>query len=137
MMAPAAVCWGSRLGLLHFTGTRLAFVENPITLGIFTLFAAGELFADKLPKAPSRLAPPGLITRLVFGAACAGALAVSERNNAAVAGILGAAGAVAGAFGGYTLRHWLTSARKLPDLPVALVEDVAAIAGAALVVTHI
>jgi uncharacterized membrane protein len=137
MMAPAAVCWGAHLGWLHFAGTKLSFIANPITLVVFTLFAAGELVADKLPKTPPRTAPPGLITRIVFGAICAGALAVSAGGSVGVASALGAAGALAGTFGGYRIRRALTANGKIPDLPVALVEDMIAIVGAFLIVSHI
>ena len=137
MTAPAAVCWGAHLGWLHFAGTKFSFIDHPITLTIFTLFALGELVADKLPKTPSRTAPPGLIARIVFGGACASALAVSAGAGVATAVILGVLGALAGTYGGYALRHALTTNRKLPDLPVALVEDVIAIGVAFLVVSHI
>ena len=137
MMGPAAVCWGARLGWLHFHGTKFAFIHNPITLVVFTLFALGELVADKLPKTPARTSPPGLIARIVFGAACAGALALSAGGGAGVAAALGAAGAIAGTYGGYSVRRSLTADGKLPDLPVALVEDIIAIAGAFFIVSHV
>jgi uncharacterized membrane protein len=137
MMAPAAVCWGAHLGWLHFAGTKLSFIDNPITLAVFTLFALGELVADKLPKTPARTAPPGLIARIVFGAACAGALAVSAAGNVGAACGMGVAGAIVGTFGGYRVRRALTTSGKLPDLPVALIEDVIAIVGGFLIVSHV
>jgi uncharacterized membrane protein len=137
MTAPAAVCWGAHLGWLHFAGTKLAFIDSPITLVLFTLAALGEIVADKLPNTPARTAPPGLIARIVFGAACAGALAVSAGGNVGVACGLGVAGAIVGTFGGYRVRHALTANGKLPDLPVALVEDVIAVAGGLLIVSHL
>ena len=137
MMAPAAVCWGARLGWLHFDGTRFAFIHNPITLIVFTLFALGELVADKLPKTPSRTAPPGLIARAVFGAACGAALAVSAGGSLGPAIALGLIGALAGTYGGYAVRHAITAGGKIPDLPVALVEDVIAIGLGFFVVSHL
>jgi uncharacterized membrane protein len=137
MMAPAAVCWGAHLGWLHFAGTRLSFIDNPITLIVFTLFGLGELVADKLPNTPARTAPPGLIARIVFGAACAGALAVSTGGSVGVASALGAAGAIAGTFGGYRIRRALTAGGKRPDLSVALIEDLVAIAAGFLIVAHV
>ena len=137
MMAPAAVCWGARLGWLHFEGTRLAFIHNPITLVVFTLFALGELVADKLPKTPSRTAPPGLIARILFGAVCAAAMAVSTAGSVGPAIALGVVGALAGTYGGYAVRHAVTASGKLPDLPVALVEDLIAIVLGFFVVSHL
>jgi uncharacterized membrane protein len=137
MMAPAAVAWGAHLGWLHFAGTKLGFIDSPVTWIVFTLFALGELVADKLPQAPARTAPPGLIARIVFGAACAFALAISAGGNAGVAALLGVAGALVGTFGGYQVRRALTVNGKTPDLPVALIEDLIAIAGAFLIVSHV
>lgn len=137
MMAPAAVAWGAHLGWLHFGGTRLAFIGSIITLIVFTLFALGELVADKLPKTPARTAPPGLIARVLFGGGCAAALAVSAGAGVGLAVIVGILGALAGTYGGYSVRHSLTANGKLKDLPVALIEDVIAIIVAFLVVSHV
>jgi uncharacterized membrane protein len=137
MTPPAAVCWGAHLGWLHFAGTKLSFIASPITLIVFTLAALGELVADKLPQAPARTAPPGLIGRIVFGAACACALAVSAGGNVGVACGVGVVGALIGTFGGYQLRRALTVNGKLPDFPVALVEDLIAVGGAFLIVSHL
>src|SRR6202167_4971811 len=62
---PAAVCWAAHLGWLNFAGTKLAFIDSPVTLILLTLLAVAELIADKLPKTPARTAPLGLIARLV------------------------------------------------------------------------
>ncbi len=137
MMAPAAVCWGARLGWLHFAGTRFSFIDNPITLVVFTLFALGELIGDKLPKTPARTSPPGLIARIVFGGASSAALAVSASASIGPAVLMGVIGALVGTYGGYAVRHALTAPGKLPDLPVALIEDLLAIALGFLVVSHI
>ena len=137
MMAPAAVAWAAHLGWLHFSGTHLAWIGSIITLVVFTLFALGELVADKLPNTPARTAPPGLVVRVFFGAACAAALAVGSGVPVGLASVAGVVGALVGTYGGYAVRHALTANGKLKDLPVALVEDVIAIAGAFLVVSHV
>jgi uncharacterized membrane protein len=49
LTAPAVVCWAAHLGWLHFAGTKLAFVDRPVTLIVFTLLAIVELVLDKLP----------------------------------------------------------------------------------------
>jgi uncharacterized membrane protein len=137
MMAPAAICWGARLGWLHFAGSKIGFIDNPITLIVFTLFAVGELVGDKLPKAPARTAAPGLITRIVFGGFCAGALAFSAGAGVSIGVVAGVAGAIAGTYGGYLVRRALTTKGKLPDFPVALVEDLIAIVAAYLIISHV
>ncbi len=137
LTAPAAVCWGAYLGWLHLAGTRLAFVDRTATLVIFTVFALVELVADKLPRTPARTAPTGLIARIVMGAFCGSALALSAGGSLAVAMVIGVIGALVGTFGGYNLRHALVTRAHLPDIAVALVEDCVAIAGGLLIVSHL
>jgi len=137
MTPPAVVCWAARLGWLKLAGTRLAFVAYPITLIMFTLFAVGELLADKLPQAPNRTAPVGLIARIVFGCLCAIAIALSKQEGLPASAIAGAIGAIAATFAGYNIRRNLVSERHLSSLAVALVEDAIAAAGALLIVSHV
>ncbi|MFN7997926.1 MAG: DUF4126 domain-containing protein [Bryobacteraceae bacterium] len=132
MTAPAVVSWGARLGRLHLENTGLAFLGYAATPYILTLFAAGELIADQLPKTPSRKTPPGFITRIVTGALCGAAIGLS--GESLVIGIVaGIAGAVVGTLGGYEFRARLAKAFG-KDTPAALIEDVIAIGGAILIV---
>ena len=71
---PAAVSWGARLGWLHLENTWLAFLGSAITPYILSALAIGELINDKLPKTPSRKAPPSFAVRVVIGALCGAAL---------------------------------------------------------------
>jgi uncharacterized membrane protein len=137
LTAPAAVCWGAHVAWLHFAGTKLAFIDHSVTLIVFTLLALFELINDKLPKTPARTAAPGLSARILMGAFCGYALAVSAAGNLIVAVVAGIAGALAGTFGGYNIRHALVTRLHLPDFPVALVEDVIAVAGGFLIVSHL
>ena len=134
---PAAVCWGAHMGWLHLGGKKLAFLGHPAALIIFALLALFELVNDKLPKTPARTALPGLIVRILTGGFSAAALAVSAAGSVVVAALVGIIGALAGTFGGYNVRHSLVSSVHLPDLPVALVEDVIAVAGGLLIVSHL
>jgi uncharacterized membrane protein len=129
MTAPAVVCWATHFGWLRFDETRLAFLGRPAVLVVVTLLAIGELIADKLPKTPSRTAPLGLTARIVLGAASAAALAVSAHSGVPLAAVAGAIGGVAGAFGGYNVRHFLVAKKGLPDFAVAIAEDLVAIIG--------
>ncbi|HXM20790.1 MAG TPA: DUF4126 family protein [Terriglobales bacterium] len=137
LTAPAVVCWAAHLGWLHFAGTKLAFIDHPATLIVFSLLALVELIADKLPKTPARTAPPGLIARIVLGGLCGVALAASAGGSPLVAAIAGVIGALVGTFAGYNIRHALVMRAHLPDFAVALVEDVIAIAGGLLIVSHL
>ena len=131
--APAAVSWAARLGWLHLENTWLAFLGFAATPYIISVLAIGELIADKLPKTPSRKTPGPFIFRIVSGAICGGALGAN--NDALVVGMVaGALGAVAGTLGGYEFRARLVRAIGGKDLPIALLEDVIAVGGAALIV---
>jgi uncharacterized membrane protein len=137
LTAPAVVCWAAHLGWLHLAGSKLAFMGPPGTVAFFTLLAVVELIADKLPKTPARTAPPGLIARIVFSGLCSAALTISAGGSLIIAAIVGVIGALFGTFSGYNIRHALVVRGHLPDLPVALIEDVIAIAGSFLIVSHL
>jgi len=137
LTAPAAVCWGAHLGWLHFAGSGLAFINHLATLIVFTLLALVELINDKLPRTPARTAGPGLIARVVMGACCGAALAVSTGGSLIAAALVGLIGALVGTFGGYNVRHALVARAHLPDFVVGLAEDLIAIAGGLLVVSHL
>ena len=137
LTAPAVVCWAAHLGWLHLAGSKLAFMGHPGTLIFFTLLAVVELIADKLPKTPLRTAPPGLIARIVFGGLCGTALAISAGGSLVMAAITGFIGALFGTFCGYNIRQALVVRAHLPDLAVALVEDVIAIASGFLIVSRL
>lgn len=111
-------------------------MSTPAALVIFTLLALGELTADKLPKTPARTAPVGIIARILLGSVCALALATSAGGNLAAAAIVGVIGTLAGTYGGYNIRRALVLRAHLPDFAVALAEDVIAIVGGLLIVSH-
>ena len=137
LTAPAAVCWGAHLGWLHFTGTSFSFIDHPVTLAIFTLLALVELVIDKLPNTPARTAATGLIARIVTGAFCGAALAEATGGGFLGGSIIGIIGALVGTFGGYHIRRALVTQAHLPDLAVALAEDLVAIVGAFYIVSHV
>ncbi len=133
LTAPAAVSWAAYLGVLHVQNTALAFMGATITPYIITLLAIGELVTDTLPKTPSRKVPIQFGARVVTGA-LAGAT-VGASGDALVAGlVLGVIGAVIGTFAGAAARGGLAAAMGR-DLPAALLEDVVAIGGAAVMLS--
>jgi len=137
LTAPAVVCWAAHFGWLHLAGTKLAFMDHPGMLILFTLLAVVELIGDKLPRTPARTAPPGLIARIVLGGLCGAALAASAGGGQIIAAAVGVVGALVGTFAGYNIRHALVVRAHLPDVAVALVEDVIAIGGGFLIVSHL
>jgi uncharacterized membrane protein len=133
LTAPAAVSWAARLGWLHLENTPLAFMGFAATPYIVSVLALAEIINDKLPKTPSRKAPPGFIARIATGALCGAAFGAA--NQALLGGLLaGVVGAVVGTLGGYEFRSRLVRAIGGNDLPIALIEDAIAVVGAVLLV---
>ena len=135
MTAPAAVSWAAHLGWLPLQGTPLAFLGYAATPWIITVLALLELVTDQLPSTPSRKVPVQFGTRIVVGALCGAALGMPSGVwiGGLVAGIVGA---FIGTLGGTKARAALAQSFGR-DLPAALIEDVVAIGGAAMLVLSI
>jgi uncharacterized membrane protein len=103
---------------------------------ILTALAVVELVADKLPKTPSRTAPLGLIARIVMGGLSGACVAAGGGQGALPGAAVGAVGGIVGCFGGYQARTRLVKALGVPDIYVALIEDLVAIAGCFWVVSR-
>jgi uncharacterized membrane protein len=134
--APAVVCWAAHFGWLNLRGSHLAFMGGTIALVIFTVFALVELTSDKLPKTPSRTTPVPLTFRIVLGGLSGAALGIAGARSPTVTAVLGAVGAIVGAFGGYQVRHKVTTALHVRDYGVAFPEDLLAIGCALLIVSR-
>jgi uncharacterized membrane protein len=136
MTAPAVVCWGAHLGWLPLAGSPLGFLAHPLALTIFTIFALGELIADKLPFIPRRTMPGPLIVRLLFGGVCGAALCVSGRVAMPYGALLGALGAVIGAYAGYNYRRRVPGNGHTMQFLAALLEDIVAVGGGFFIVSR-
>jgi uncharacterized membrane protein len=102
------------------------------TAALVAVLALGELLADKLPFVPSRSQPAPLLFRAGSGAFSA--LRLAPGGDRRVVGVLGAAGAIAGAILFERLRRSVVQNTPIPDFIVALAEDALAFnLGAALV----
>lgn len=135
LTAPAATAWAAYLGWLRLS-SPLSLIGSLPSVIILTLMALGELVADKLPKTPARTSPPGLIARVVMGALAGACIAAAGGQGAIVGALLGAVGGIAGAFAGYQARTRLVKALGVPDIYVALLEDLVAIGGSLLIVSR-
>jgi uncharacterized membrane protein len=133
LTAPAVTAWAARLGWLKLQ-SPLFWLASPLAVGLFTLLALAELVADKLPKTPSRTAPPGLIARILLGGLSAACVAMAGGQSFIFGAFLGIAGALVGCFGGYQVRTRLVKALGAPDFVIALLEDAIAIGGSLWVV---
>lgn len=127
----AVVCWFAYLGpdggYLPVGGTWAFWAGKPVTAIVFTVLALGEFVGDKLPRTPNRTAPGPLLARVAFGG-LVGAICATGVRGADLEGIiLGAAGALVGAFLGYYVRKHLVEWLGRPDWNIALVEDLSAV----------
>jgi len=136
LTAPALVSWAAHLGWLDLSGSWLSFAGSRIAAIILSLLALGELVADKLPKTPKRTDLGPLVFRVITGGFSSMALCASAHQPLVIGTILGVLGAIAGAFAGYEIRHRLVNTFGLPDYGVAAAEDIVAIGGGLLLVSH-
>jgi uncharacterized membrane protein len=128
----AAVSWAAYRQRLPLEETWLSFLGFRFTPYITSLLALGEIINDKLPKTPSRLVPPQFGARVVMGALIGTAIGLSH-GHLVIAVFAGLVGSVAGTLAGSRARAF---AAKLlgRDLPAALLEDVLAVALAAVAI---
>jgi uncharacterized membrane protein len=132
---PAAVAWAAHLHWIKLHGT-LALIGSIPEVVILTLLAAFELVADKMPWIPNRTTPMSLAVRGVMGALTGACIAMAGRQAPGIGTACGVAGAMAGAFAGYYARRGSTTALDIPDIYVALAEDLICVAGSLWVVTR-
>jgi uncharacterized membrane protein len=137
LTAPAVICWATYFGWLDLGQSRLSFLGKPVTLGIVSLLALGELIADKLPMTPNRTSPGPLLGRIATAAFAATAIAIAARQSAVMVSVVGMIGALGGTFGGYFARSSLVKRYGIPDFAIALTEDLVAVGGAFCLVRHI
>jgi uncharacterized membrane protein len=135
LTAPAATGWAVYLGWLKIDGP-LSLVGSVPSVAILTLLAIAELVADKLPQTPSRTSPPGLAARFVAGGLTGACIAAAGSQGALLGAVLGASGGIVGCFAGYRARAVLVNSLATPDIYVALVEDLLAVAGCLWVVSQ-
>ena len=133
MTAPAAISLAARAGWLDLAATPLAFLGYAYTPWIFTVLALGELVTDQLPTTPSRTVPIQFGTRILVGGLTGGAIGASA-GSLAMGVVAGMIGAIVGTLGGRAVRARLAAAFG-SDRPAAIIEDVIAIGGAALIVS--
>jgi uncharacterized membrane protein len=137
LSGPAVTSWAAHLGWLSLIGTPMRFMSSIITAVIFTVLAVGELVADQLPSTPARTEPLGLGARIVMSALCGVTVALAGGESIALGIVLGVAGGIAGAYGGYQVRTRLVKALGVPDVVIAVAEDIVAIGGGLLILSRV
>ena len=79
----------------------------------------------------------GLSARVVMGALCGATVALAGGESIALGIVLGVAGGIAGAYGGYQVRTRLVKALGVPDVVIAVLEDIVAIGGGLLILSRV
>jgi uncharacterized membrane protein len=136
LLAPAVVAWAAQLGWLNLQGSPLAFMGSTIAVALFSIFAIGELVADKLPKTPKRTAFAPLLARILLGGLCGASLFAAAGKSLFAGALLGGTGGIIGAFVGYEIRRRIVNNLHIKDLFVAICEDLVAIALACFLVSR-
>ena len=136
MTAPAVVAWAAHLGWISLHDSPLGFMGSAWAVGIFTVGALAEFVADQLPSTPARTAAVGLTARIVVGLLTGACLAVAGGASYWLGAVVGAIGAIAGAFGGYQARVRLVRGLRVPDAAIAIPEDLVAIGLGLLLVSR-
>jgi uncharacterized membrane protein len=130
LAAPAVLAWAAKRRWIRLADSPFATIISAKASKRITDLAISELIADKLPFTPSRLKPGPFAARIVSGAVCGATIYGVVEQPLKEGAVLGGLGAIAGAFAGYHMRKRLS--RNLPDLGVAVLEDVVAIGGGIL-----
>ena len=136
LTAPAIVAWAAHSGWLNLSHSPLAFIGSVWAVASFTPAALGEFVADQLPAAPARTTAIPLIARVVMGLLTGACLGIAGSASPRLAAVMGAIGAIAGAFGGYRARVGLMRALHAPDFAIAIPEDLVAIGLGLLLVSR-
>jgi uncharacterized membrane protein len=101
---------------------------------VLAILAVLEYAGDLYPRSPARTSAPALIARIASGAFVGWYIAATSGISGAAGAVVGVAGVAVGAYGGLAVR--LKSIAAFGAVPAALLEDVAAIAIAVLVIGH-
>jgi uncharacterized membrane protein len=136
MTAPAVVAWAAHLGWISLSGSRLAFMSSIWAVTLLSVGALVEYVVDQLPSTPARTTAFPLTARIISGLLVGACLGVAGGASPWIAALIGAIGAIAGAFGGYRARVGLVHALRVPDVAVAIPEDLIAIGLGLLLVSR-
>ncbi|HEU0275994.1 MAG TPA: DUF4126 family protein [Candidatus Udaeobacter sp.] len=136
LLAPAMVAWAAHYDWFNLYGSPLSFMGSRAALVIFSIFAIGELIADKLPTTSKRTALAPLLARIVLGGLSGACLYVAAGRSLLIGAVLGGIGGMIGAFVGYEIRRRLVNNLHIKDLFVAICEDLVAIGLAYFLVWH-
>lgn len=127
MRSMAAPAIGSHILNSHpsrrLKGTAFNFMQLDGTVKVLDVLTAGELIGDKMPWAPDRIAPAGLIGRCLSGALAGAGIYKASGGNWYTGAILGGATAIASTYASFYLRKNLVKHTHIIDQVIGAVED--------------
>ena len=126
--APAVMAWAAFLHWINLSGTWASWVGHWATVAVLTILAVIELVSDQMESMPSRKTALPFLARLASGAFAGAVLGTAWGYKGSSLGA-GMVGAVIGTIGGYEARTRLVAANGGRDRPIALGEDLLAVAG--------
>jgi uncharacterized membrane protein len=123
MAAPALL--SRRLSRLpgHGHGPAAGLLRSRLAATTFAALAAGEMIADKTPAVPDRTEPMSVLGRALMGALSGAAIAGVRGGSQTGGALVGATAAVGSTFLAYTLRARAGRNTGVPDVALALAED--------------
>lgn len=123
MAGPVLLCERFEHAWVPADAKPMRWLQSGKVTMVARAFAAIEMFVDKLPVAPRRTSAVALVPRMLVGGFSGAALAMMHRRGWAIGAVLGAIGAIAGAFAGYRVRVLLSERLRVPNVLAGLGED--------------
>jgi uncharacterized membrane protein len=113
----------------HLDGSTLGrLLSSESTSRVLSLFAGGEMLADKMSFVPDRTSALPLVGRAVIGSLTAAAYAVHRRRSVVLPAAIGAAAAIASTFAAFHIRRFAAERFHIPDRLLGMAEDAVVVA---------
>ena len=123
MAGPVLVCERFGHAYVPQSAKPMRWLQSGKLMAVVRALSAMEMIMDKLPIAPRRTSAVALVPRALAGALAGAALSSVHRRGWALGSVLGAVGAIAGAFAAYRLRTWMDERLHVPNMVAGLGED--------------
>lgn len=101
----------------------LKFMQSKTVADVLTVLSVTEVIADKLPSAPNRIEPGGIIFRGLSGALAGASIYKASGNNVIAGTLIGAASAVASTYMSFFLRKSIVKNTSIIDPIIGALED--------------
>jgi uncharacterized membrane protein len=115
-------------------GTPLNLMQSETVAGALKILAASEFVADKLPTAPDRIKPAGVVFRCLSGAVAGASISKATGGKIGAGAIFGAAAALTSTYVSFITRKMIVKGTGVMDPVIGALEDALVLgAGAKLI----